>query len=109
MRPWCIRSFPRTMRQYWPHFDSLERWARSEPHQLWWQDFVRDSGGTGFWHEAYFVRGGMEAIYDDINEKIGFSAFAPIQPARGAMFSTRKRVQCGDGASDIPSAAVAGA
>ena len=25
------------MRQYWRDFDSLERWARSLPHQRWWQ------------------------------------------------------------------------
>jgi hypothetical protein len=36
------------MRQYWRDFDSLERWARSEPHKLWWQAFVKNSGGTGF-------------------------------------------------------------
>src|ERR1700722_18842167 len=50
------------MRQYWRDFDSLETWARTVPHQKWWQDFVRDSGGTGFWHETYFMGGGMEAI-----------------------------------------------
>jgi hypothetical protein len=25
------------MRQYWRDFDSLERWARSEPHAAWWR------------------------------------------------------------------------
>ena len=54
------------MRQYWRDFEFLERWARSEPHRQWWQRFVRDFGGTGFWHETYFMRGGMEAIYDDV-------------------------------------------
>jgi hypothetical protein len=54
------------MRQYWRDFGSLEAWARSMPHQKWWQSFVRDSGGTGFWHETYFLKGGMEAIYDDV-------------------------------------------
>jgi Domain of unknown function (DUF4188) len=44
------------MRQYWRDFDSLERWARSLPHQQWWQQFLRDRGGTGFWHETYFPR-----------------------------------------------------
>jgi hypothetical protein len=44
----------------------MERWARSEPHRIWWQNFLRDSGGTGFWHETYFMRGGIEAIYDDV-------------------------------------------
>ena len=81
------------MRQYWRDFDSLERWARSEPHQIWWQQFVKDSGRTGLWHETYFVRGGIEAIYDDVHKKIGLSGFAPIQPATGAMFSARKRLR----------------
>src|ERR1700691_5316509 len=45
------------MRQYWRDFESLETWARSMPHQKWWQNFVRDSGGTGFWHETYFFKG----------------------------------------------------
>jgi hypothetical protein len=79
------------MRQYWRDFDSLERWSRSEPHMLWWKQFLRDSGGAGFWHEAYFMRGGMEAIYDDIPKRIGFSAFAPVHGARGPMFSARTR------------------
>jgi Domain of unknown function (DUF4188) len=79
------------MRQYWRDFDALEAWARSMPHQKWWQDFVRDSGGTGFWHETYFLRGGMEAIYDDVPAPVGLMRFAPARPARGAMFSARKR------------------
>jgi len=52
------------MRQYWRNFESLENWARSEPHRQWWQSFVRDSGGTGFWHETYFMRGGMFTARD---------------------------------------------
>jgi fumigallin biosynthesis monooxygenase-like protein len=79
------------MRQYWRDFDALERWARSEPHRDWWKRFLRDSGGTGFWHEAYFMRGGMEAVYDDMVEATGFLSFAPVRPARGAMFSARTR------------------
>ncbi len=43
------------MRQYWRDFQSLESWARSLPHQEWWKDFWQDSGGTGFWHETYFM------------------------------------------------------
>jgi hypothetical protein len=80
------------MRQYWRDFGSLEAWARSMPHQKWWTDFVRDSGGTAFWHETYFMRGGMEAIYDDLPARLGFLQFAPAQPARGGMFSARKRL-----------------
>src|SRR5262249_27482894 len=80
------------MRQYWRDFESLERWARSEPHRLWWQAFIRDSGGTGFWHETYFLRGGMEAVYVGLAAPVGLLAFAPAWPARGAMFSARQRL-----------------
>jgi hypothetical protein len=83
------------MRQYWRDFDSLERWARSTPHQEWWRRFLRSSGGTGFWHEAYFMRGGMEAVYDDMVKATGFLTFAPVQPARGGMFSARERARRG--------------
>jgi fumigallin biosynthesis monooxygenase-like protein len=79
------------MRQYWRDFDSLERWARSEPHRIWWQTYLRDSGGTGFWHETYFMRGGMEAIYDDMPKPVGMMTFAPVKPARGPMFGARSR------------------
>jgi hypothetical protein len=81
------------IRQYWRDFESLEAWARSEPHRLWWTQFLRDSGGTGFWHEAYFIRGGMEAVYDDVVGDIGFLRFAPVQAARGNAFSARGRTQ----------------
>jgi hypothetical protein len=87
------------MRQYWRDFESLERWARSEPHREWWRQFLRDSGGTGFWHEAYFMSGGMEAVYDDLAADTGFLRFAPIRPARGGMFSARGRA----GRPGIPS------
>lgn len=83
------------MRQYWRDFESLERWTRSEPHMLWWKEFLRNSGGTGFWHEAYFMRGGMEAIYDDVPVKLGFGSFAPLQVARGPLFSARTRLRAG--------------
>ena len=81
------------MRQYWRDFDALEAWSRSPPHRQWWQDFLRSSGGTGFWHEAYFMRGGMEAVYDDMPVRLGFGQFAPLQPARGPMFSARNRAK----------------
>jgi hypothetical protein len=83
------------MRQYWRDFESLERWARSEPHREWWQNFLRDSGGTGFWNETYFAKGGMEAIYDDLSHPIGFMRFARVVPARGGLFSARKRLGLG--------------
>ncbi len=80
------------MRQYWRDYESLERWTRSEPHRLWWKTFLRDSGGTGFWHETYTMRGGIEAIYDDLPQPIGMMKFAPLKPARGSIFSARQRL-----------------
>lgn len=79
------------MRQYWRDFESLESWARSLPHQDWWKQFLRDPSGTGFWHETYFRTGGMEAIYDDMKEPVGFLRFAAQSAARGPMFSARTR------------------
>ncbi|MEJ2629936.1 MAG: DUF4188 domain-containing protein [Acidihalobacter sp.] len=81
------------IRQYWRDFDSLETWARSEPHAAWWRQFLRDSGGTGYWHEAYFMDGGMEAVYDDVPRDIGFLRFAPPHAARGSRFHARGRAQ----------------
>jgi hypothetical protein len=83
------------MRQYWRDLDSLETWTRELPHKQWWQDFLRDSAGTGFWHETYFLRGGMEAIYDDVSKPIGMMSFAPVEKARGRMFSARSRLGLG--------------
>jgi hypothetical protein len=79
------------MRQYWRDLDSLLAWTRSEPHSQWWKDFLRNSGGTGFWHETYLMRGGMEAIYDDLPQPIGFMRFAPVKEARGPMFTAAHR------------------
>jgi len=79
------------MRQYWRDADSVMRWTRSDPHREWWKKFLRDSGGTGFWHEAYHRNGSMEAIYDDLPKPLGFSAFAPLVPARGPMFGAASR------------------
>jgi hypothetical protein len=81
------------MRQYWRDFDALEAWSRSEPHRKWWREFLRSSGGTGFWHETYLMRGGMEAVYDDVGVPLGFGRFAPLGPARGPMFSARTRAK----------------
>ena len=79
------------MRQYWRDMDSLLAWSRSESHREWWKNFLRDSGGTGFWHETYLRRGGIEAIYDDIRKPIGMMNFAPLVTARGAMFGAAHR------------------
>ena len=80
------------IRQYWRDFDSLERWARSLPHQEWWTRFAHDARGIGFWHETYCMRGGMEAIFADMAVPVGLVRVAPPVPARGPMFSARGRL-----------------
>lgn len=80
-------------RQYWRDFDSLEHWAKSLPHDGWWKNFLRDAGGTGFWHETYSIKGGIEAIYDDMAQPVGMGRFAPLMPAKGPMFSARSRLK----------------
>ena len=79
------------LRQYWRDMASLLAWSRSEPHRTWWKNFLKDSEGTGFWHETYLMQGGMEAIYDDVPKPVGFMRFAPVTPARGAMFGAFHR------------------
>lgn len=81
------------IRQYWRDTNSLLTWTRSDPHRQWWQRFLKDPRGTGFWHETYFRRGGIEAIYDDVPENIGLLAFAPAAPARGPMFGAAARAE----------------
>jgi len=81
------------MRWYWRDFQSMENWTRSPPHKEWWQKFIRNSGGTGFWHETYFMGGGMEAIYDDVAKPVGFQAFAPAVAARQSVFAARQRLR----------------
>ena len=92
------------MRQYWRDFETLEQWTRSDPHRIWWKNFLRDSGGTGFWHETYSIRGGFEAIYDDLPQPIGMMKFAPMSTARDSVFSARKRLER-DGEESSPAPA----
>jgi hypothetical protein len=59
-------------------------------------------GGTGFWHETYFLKGGMESVFLDM-PATGFTAFAPPAEARGSLFSARRRMRLA-GDADTPSA-----
>lgn len=79
------------MRQYWRDLESLLAWSRSKPHADWWRNFLKNSGGTGFWHEAYLKQGGMEGVYVDIEQPIGFMRFAPVEAARGSLFGAAAR------------------
>ena len=92
------------IRQYWRDFDSLERWARSSAHANWWKSFVQKASGYGLWHETYFMRGGMEAIYGDVPPPVGLMGFAPIRPATGSTaFTARSRLKvAGEKTVDAP-------
>jgi hypothetical protein len=83
------------MRQYWRDFEALESWARDPPHLVWWKEYLKDTAGTGFWHEMYSKAGGFEAIYDNIRTPTGLQLFAPSEPATGGMFSARRRLERG--------------
>ena len=80
------------MRQYWRDFPFLKTGGGPYPINNGGRTSWRDSGGLGFWHETYFARGGMEAIYDDVNQSIGFAAFPLARPAQGPKFSARRRL-----------------
>ena len=84
------------MRWYWRDLESLDAWAKSEPHRTWWKAFLKDTGGTGIWHETYHMRGGMEAIYGDMSKPLGFGQFLPLVAARGSMVSRHKNVHASD-------------
>jgi hypothetical protein len=84
----------RGMRQYWRDFDSLEAWARSLPHKTWWTDYLRDRGGTSFWHETSFRAGGIESAFVDVDDGvIGLNRIAPMVRSEGPMFSARLRAE----------------
>lgn len=79
------------LRQYWRDFESLEAFTRSGAHAAWWKEFSRDPAGTGFWHETYRMRGGMEAIYLHM-PKLGFARFAPPLDPQGPFMTARGRL-----------------
>jgi hypothetical protein len=102
---WSLFPMHGGIRQYWRDLDSLMKWTRSDPHKQWWQEFLKDSGGTGFWHETYIRRGGMEAVYDDVAPSIGFKSFAPVVKAVGPMFGAAGRAEKGASAAPVISEA----
>jgi hypothetical protein len=84
------------MRQYWRDVESLLAWSAKLPHLQWWKDFMKDSGGTTFWHETYFAKGGFECVFDDLPDDkrdFGFPSFAPVVPAVGSMFAKFRKAK----------------
>jgi len=90
------------MRQYWRDFESLAAWSQTLPHKQWWTDYLRDRGGTSFWHETYFRRGGFESMYVDVEPGFGMGRFAPTRRADGPMFAARARLQAERSAVGAP-------
>ena len=74
------------MRQYWRDFASLETWSRSQPHRLWWQQFLCDSGGgTGF---------GMRRISPRRASKLCTLTWSRRPALRGLLQWNRRAVPC---------------
>lgn len=81
------------MRQYWRDHDALETCTRTLAHKTWWSEYLRDRGGTSFWHETHFRRGGIESIFVDTGETVGLSRIGPAVPAVGPMSAARARAE----------------
>jgi hypothetical protein len=81
------------MRQYWRDLAALETWTRESPHLDWWKSFHKDPRGTSFWHEAYFLRGGIDSVYISTDAPVGLQRFAPRIPAHGSISSARMRAR----------------
>ena len=59
-------------------------------------------GGTSFWHETYFRRGGFESIFVDVEPGVGMAKFAPTQPATGPMLGARARADADRSGAGAP-------
>ena len=83
---YSLRPFHVGFRWYWRDQESMMAWAHSAPHLLWSASFSRDTRGTCFWHETYFMRGGMEAMYVNMDIGSGFQSFLPMKAIAGTFF-----------------------
>ena len=70
------------------------------PHKVWWCAYLRDRGGTSFWHETYFRRGGIESMYVDTGEPSASRA-SPVLQARGPDVLCPRPGRGGSGGSDL--------
>ncbi|WP_431958124.1 monooxygenase family protein [Nocardia lijiangensis] len=84
-------------RQFWRDPESLDRYAHSGEHRDWWRRFLNDPHrATSAWHEAYFSSGGMDLLYTDMDNTVGWARFAPTEIARGQTYSSRGRAGLAD-------------
>jgi hypothetical protein len=81
------------LRQYWPDFDALERWARTSPHREWWKSYIRNPRGTGFWHETYSAGPVSKPFMMRCANRPDSCVSRPARPAAGRFFSARKRLR----------------
>jgi hypothetical protein len=59
---------------YWRSYADLDRWARKQPHSLWWKRLVdHEDQGLGFYHEIYQAKA-AEAVF--------LGGTTPVGPAR---------------------------
>ena len=89
------------MRQYWRDFDSLERWARSLPHQRWWQQFLRDRGELGQAGPRHVDVDRLDLAAAEVG-LVPKAGAAPVTPARGSLFSARRRLGMREGSAPPP-------
>jgi hypothetical protein len=71
----------------------LERFTRTGPHAEWWKRFAQDQHGSGFWHEVYAARGGVEALYLGMPKRTGLATFAPVVAPAGRFKTARSRIE----------------
>jgi Domain of unknown function (DUF4188) len=77
--------------QYWQSYDSLDRWARKQPHSKWWRWLLEHTGhGIGFYHEIYQART-AEAIYEEGTRPVGPALFCPVAAVKGGEGRSRDR------------------
>ncbi|MFD0598185.1 monooxygenase family protein [Catellatospora coxensis] len=82
---WSLSPMHVGMCQYWRDLPSLLAWTRSRPHRSWWRNFLRDSGGTDFWHETYRM-GAAWRRCSTTSPNLGAS--------RGSLRCIRRKVPC---------------
>ena len=89
---WSMFPLHVGFRQFWRDPDSLDRYAHTSEHRDWWPRFLNDPhAATSAWHEAYFSGGGMDLVYTDMDNAVGWARFAPTVAARGKNYSSRGR------------------
>lgn len=95
------------IRQYWSDQASLLSFTKAQPHAGWWREFLADTAGSGFWHEACFAAGGMESVYINMPQRTGFAAFAPVVVPVGPLMTARDRLNVDREARHRPEARAA--